>query len=405
MRKVIFLSIIVSSILGELTRIYLGNSIGISLLDIVSFFSLIYVIFLYVKNKNDQIFSNLKYFLFFIGICFLSLLLNLRNFTVNQILISSLYLWRFISYFSIYFLAKKLWIKNKKLLINSLFIWGISFIVLGFLQYILYPNLRNLYYLGWDDHLYRLFSTFLDPDFAGVFIASFIIYLFTFFKKRNKKINIIIPISIIISFISLLLTYSRGAFIAFFISLIILVFISKNKIYKYLLGIFILFFILFAAFFTNSKLEPINLLRTYSISQRFISLNHAFTIFSKSPIWGIGFNTYRYEQEKLGFLKNNSDISHAGAGTDNSFIFILATTGVIGLFFYLLLFKKLLQKFWKSSLTINSKQSNYHNDNKFIFCSILTVFIGSLFVNALFYPPIMVWTWSLVVIIDYNSRE
>ncbi len=45
----------------------------------------------------------------------------------------------------------------------------------------------------------------------------------------------------------------------------------------------------------------------------------------------MGFNSYRYAQEH--FIPNGNSIekSHAGAGTSNSYLFILATTGIVGL--------------------------------------------------------------------------
>lgn len=409
MKKIIFLIIIVFAILGEISRIYFKNAIAISLLDIASFFSLIYIIIFYFKNKRDSSFKNLKYFILFILICFISLVFNFKNFTFNQIIISALYLFRFISYSSIYFLVTILYKKNKSFVENVLLIWGFIFIFLGFLQYFLYPNLRNLYYLGWDDHLYRLFSTFLDPNFAGLFIASFLFFLlsrfynlhilfkskYTFFS--NAKLYLIF----VLSFIALLLTYSRGALVGFFGSFIIFILISKNKIYKYLLALFIILFIIFAIFFTHAKSEGVNLFRTYSIGQRLISLDHGLIIFSKSPILGVGFNTYRYEQEKLKFVLPKTNLNHSAAGTDNSFLFILATTGIIGFFAYLFLIFKILEV----KANKNFKLYNLNIKDKLILFSILTIFISSLFINAIFYPPIMVWLWSMFAVIGCNLHE
>ena len=177
MKRLIFLFLIFFAVLGEISRIYLGSAVAISFLDISSVLSLIYIAVFYFRHNDNDVFKNLKYFLFFYIICFISLVFNLKNFSLNQILIGSLYLFRFISYSSIYFLVKIIFKKNSRFVEIILLAWGLIFIFLGFLQYFLYPNLRNLYYLGWDDHLYRLFSTFLDPNFAGLFIASFLFFI------------------------------------------------------------------------------------------------------------------------------------------------------------------------------------------------------------------------------------
>ena len=51
---------------------------------------------------------------------------------------------------------------------------GLVIVGLGFVQYFFYLGLRNLYYLGWDEHLSFIFQL-LDPNFAGAFPALFFI--------------------------------------------------------------------------------------------------------------------------------------------------------------------------------------------------------------------------------------
>ena len=106
-----------------------------------------------------------------------SLLLNIGWLELPDFFISLLYLIRLLLYASLYAiilsLDKKFIQKLKLFLIIPISLFLIS----GYIQFFLYQNLRNLYYLGWDEHLYRLFSTFLDPNFAGTFFVLTFIYL------------------------------------------------------------------------------------------------------------------------------------------------------------------------------------------------------------------------------------
>ena len=51
---------------------------------------------------------------------------------------------------------------------------GLLYVWFGLIQYAFLPDTRFLFNLGWDDHYYRLMSTLLDPNFAGmIFVLTF----------------------------------------------------------------------------------------------------------------------------------------------------------------------------------------------------------------------------------------
>lgn len=110
---------------------------------------------------------------------------------------------------------------------------------------------------------------------------------------------------------------------------------------------------------------------------------------------GVGFDAYRYAQSKEGFLKENVGTSHSGAGTDNSFLFVFATTGVVGLLIYLFATYKLLKASYKKS-TLPSRV---------LFASYMALMVGSFFVNALFYPFLLIWLWILMGSMDETALE
>src|SRR5258708_8198179 len=211
---------------------------------------------------------------------------------------------------------------------------------IGLVQYLLYPNLRNLYYLGWDEHLYRLFSSFLDPNFACAFLVLFFLFitgLILSIPSAQYRIRLSGIALMLILLISIILDYWRSAFFMLATGIIMLFILGKKARYILISIIICVFLLLLSQIAFKS--EGTNLLRASSTLQRVDSAAKAIQIIRDNPIIGVGFDAYRYAQMRYGFLKNNKDYpNHAGAGTDNSFLFILATTGIVGFasFMYLL---------------------------------------------------------------------
>ena len=334
--------------------------------------------------------------LFFLAIAVLSLVLNIVNFTTNQIIISSLYLVRVLLYVSMYFVFVDLGFKYKQIVPKFMFLASLVFIVIGYFQYFFFSNLKEFYYLGWDMHLNRLFSSFLDPNFAGAFLV--LILMFVFILKDSifsKEYKYLIYVFLVFNFIAIFLTFSRGAILMLLVCVITYSFITRN--WKLTLGVVASLFIIFLILIPKFNLESTNLLRTASINARIDSSKYALSIWEKKPM-GVGFNTYRYARGKYGNEVNKSYlISHAGAGIDNSFIFVLVTTGVIGLVTYLYLFFRIFKLGFKNAIT-----------NKYalvLVVSIVGISFNALTVNSLFYSFILLWIFVLVGFTESTLRE
>ena len=97
------------------------------------------------------------------------------------------------------------------------------------------------------------------------------------------------------------------------------------------------------------------------------------------PILGVGFNAIRYAKTEYNFGQDNLFDNHAGAGFDNSFLFIAATTGLAGLLTFLLFLRQIFRK-----------------GNLFVKSSIVAIIVHSFFLNSLFFPWIMVWMWVVI---------
>jgi O-antigen ligase len=324
-----------------------------------------------------------KYFLIFLFICFLSLILSVRLFQLEYVFSGSLYLLRLISIFSIYPLIKLSSQKQKIFITACAYFVGMAISLIGLIKYFFYPNLKNLYYLGWDDHLYRLFSVFLDPNFTGIFLAFFIFFILYMItsKKLNKKQIALHFLAIIIGGLTLFLTYSRTSYLTLIIGLITFaILLPKNKKIAITTAGIALGAILIVLLFFR-RLEGTNLLRNGSVFARIGSDRQAIDVFLKHPIFGIGFDTYRFAQHEKGSIASkNWQTTHAGASPDNSYLLVLATTGLAGLGIYLL--------FWSNLLMVQK--------NILAKSTIVSFLVSGLFINSLFYPFLLVWVLMII---------
>jgi O-antigen ligase len=166
---------------------------------------------------------------------------------------------------------------------------------------------------------------------------------------------------------------------------VLILFVLKKR-YKVLL---VVFFLLFTTLFlfADTKIEGLNPFRTVSTNNRILSLREAFYITERSNFLGVGFNAFRDAQirfdtrNKIGALQSNAD-----AGTDNSLVFVLATTGIVGFAFFVLSYLWLFRSLYRSA-----------SSNKlFIICIICSLWASSFFINTLFYIPIVSFVFLLL---------
>lgn len=363
---------------GEVLRLQVGNGITLLGNDFIVFVLFLCGIFIYrAKIKHFKSLPLSNPLMTFIGICIASLLFQAFQRTPLELLVSSFYIVRFVIYAGLFYFAYLLSEKEKKSLFVAFIISGTATIALGVFQYILYPDLRNMFYLGWDEHLYRLFGTFFDPNFYGIIATIFFLFFCEQIRNTKKTLYIILAF---ITFVSLLLTYSRGSFIAFGIAVVVYLFLIGKK--KFVLGLLLFFLIGIVLIPKNLKSEGVDLTRTASIFARVTSLQQGWRVFADHPILGVGFNTYRYIQKDYGFIQEKDwNITHAGAGTDNSFLFVLATTGIIGGVSYLYLIFGIFRTYRKQAIVV---------------AVLVSVCIHSLFVNSLFYPFVLELLWIIL---------
>lgn len=276
----------------------------------------------------------------------------LFNYPVAELLVPALYTLRLLSYLCLYLI-----IKNKQIMISSnvFKISGLIMITLGLVQYFLMPDMRWAQYLGWDDHLSRLTLPHYDPTFTGVMLALALLSLVPI-CLHQKTFNLMLA-----SFysLSILLSYSRSVWLSLVMTGFYFI---KNKI---MLLAAVLVMILAITALPERFGEGTNLLRTYSISSRFESDLGYIKKYGWSLLIGRGLNSLILDQEA-------ASLPNHATGPNNSYLYILATTGLVGLVGW---------GMFMSSLYLGSS----HRPMLVFF------FIASLFNNVMFYPFALLW--------------
>jgi len=344
------------------------------------------VIVLFLSGNYKRI--KIKYFLFFI-ISIFSLVLSLNQFSIIQVAMGSLYLIRLFAYFIfIYFVY--FYIKGKEdkkaFLYKGLLTISTVSAIFGWVQYFWYPDLRFLKFIGWDEHLYRLTGTFLDPIFIGLVIVFGILISINLYQEKKKIVYLQILAFLAVS---LAFTYSRASYLAFIVALIAYFPLKKLKVFIviiFTLGLMLLLL-------PRPEGEGIKLERVASISARWEGYKETFGFFKTSPLFGIGFNNICNVREN--YYNNNIKkvASHACGGADLGLLLILTTTGVAGLMIFI------------NSVYMFSKNIGDTKYKKVLIPVSIALFVHSFFANSMFYPWILGYFGILVAISMNESKE
>lgn len=348
----------------------LGQIIRIGVLHPIDFIAGLGAVYAIHKNfSKPKIFS---YFTNFLWLASCSFVILMFYFWDIRIFYGLLYLIRLCAYFYFFifilnFAKKK---NHRSLLLNSLLSISIVSSIFGWIQLFTFADLKPFFTYGWDEHLFRIVGTFLDPTFLGLIIVFGIII--AYFKKKW--------LILIFLLVTLIFTYSRASYLAMFGAFFYASLIKKISP-KFLLLIPV--FLTLVYLIPTTKNTSINLFRSFSAIARVENYKVTLEIFKKSPVFGIGYNNLCFAKNK--YIAIESYKSHACSGSDSSLLLVLATTGLVGL----MVFIQLIIKIWKNS--------------SLMFKPILvSALIHSLFSNSLFYPWILGY---LIILFATNLKE
>lgn len=346
---------------GQLGAIPLGAGVVLYVHDVVLVITLLVASLRYQLIKTVREARLLRPVWLFAAVGAVSILVNSSGHPMEGTIRGSLYLVRWVTYALVYALvlaspvSARAWLAG----LGSL---GVAFAGLGFVQLILYPDLRNLWYLGWDPHYYRLFATLLDPNFAGIIL---VLALFVLWHLGWRLAALLV-------LVALLLTYSRSSYAALLAG-IGATLIPRHRWKQWL--IITLMLLVGIVYLPKPGGETLLLDRYDSTVARVQNWSQSLARIAGHPLLGLGWG--------------------AGKGVDSSFLFVGVGSGIAGSAAYL----------WLVIEQVKTVLRRRDAPGRFLLLgSLAAVGIHSLFVNSLFYPWVMLWLWALMGIAQKSQR-
>lgn len=217
--------------------------------------------------------------------------------------------------------------------------WLLLQAAIGLGQYLLFPDTRLLFFLGWDDHLSRAFGTLLDPGFFGLFMAwgALMSFVSATHSTGKRRLFWISALSLCIG--ALALSYSRASYVAFLAGVGVLSWRWKQRSVLLLIPLLVLCLVLLPK---DGGGEGQNLLRTRSIEAREeVLVYHSEGLGVNEILFGRG---WYYESalalHEQALLEQDPGKQAAvsprqnAQAVDNVFLHIFFSTGVVGFALY-----------------------------------------------------------------------
>src|SRR3990167_5516839 len=274
--ELLLITAVISIIPGQLVRIPLfGQEVSFTVSDIFVLILAVAFLFYFFFNRiaivipKKIMLPTAVFSLFETS----STVFALNQFSPKEIFVSSLFLLRFLLYFSVMIITLNV-VKREKMekWVNIFLSAGTILVFLGFLQLLFVPNL--------------------------LFLASFSLSSYLFKK------NLVLLFVFLSSSIAVLLTFSRSSYLAFLCALLVIGILKSFRITSFAILIFLVSFI-----FIPQARERVTGAITFdeTVKARIESWQRTLLGFKDPFLGGVGFNTYRYTQASYGFFENDQD--------------------------------------------------------------------------------------------------
>ena len=380
--KVLLLLIGLTSLLGQWQRVNLPvgkvswHEVFLVVFCFASFLFLPYKIFATLKKK--LVLLTLLWF-FWILITTTWRSIDQENRLLLQVGLP--YLGRMVVYF---FSGVSLWVwlkqqpQLKNFVKNWVVFWLIGQMNLGLTQYLLFPDTRELFYLGWDDHLNRALGSLLDPGFFGLLMTFGSFLSFEKFLSTSKNIHRHIwSVSLAAFTLGVALSFSRASYLAFVVGFLVYAFLKRQRSILLAIPLLILVLVLIPK---DGGGEGQKLLRTNSAQARLeVAEIHGEAFRGSDWLWGKGWyyeGALQIHRQALGNeLQTIARPSHSQA-VDNSYLHVLFSSGLPGLGLFTVI---LLVVIWRLRFNPASE------------AVLSAILVHGLFSTALFYP----WVWLI----------
>ena len=219
--------------------------------------SILFILTMFFYNKNEIFKLKSTAIKFLIVIYSLFLLFTIPSIFMSKSILTSCY--TFIKFLIIPFLAIVCFNfkpneYDKKLFWTTIIFITLLLVIISFIQYSFNIDLIKLGVEKYPGAKGRVSTTFFNTIYYGIFL-NFIscIFVCKFLRSKNLKINVFYFISIILIYISLLLTFTRSAFLIFsgILFIILILLISKKNLIK--IGVMIISIVLLTFVIPGAK--------------------------------------------------------------------------------------------------------------------------------------------------------
>jgi O-antigen ligase len=350
--------------------------------------------------------------LVFASIGALSALAGVQRFGFSALeLIGSLaYLLRWTLYFSIYVVVINCVRARDSEAVWKTLEWAmIAIVAFGIVQSIFLPNFAFIVYpdaregMDWDAQRNRLVSTLLEPNLVAGMIGTILLV-----QLARLSTGVRTPLwKPILMFGGLVLTLSRGGLVSFILGGLLLLAVRgvRKPVLRFAAVLFVLLLaaspklIEFASEYSRFRIDDPSAMTRVVVWQR------ALATFLDYPIFGIGFNTYGFVQERRGFERLGTSSYSAEGGL----LFVAVLTGIVGLIVFLAMLWFVLRRCrrgWRHPLASNTERGLLVGTG----AATVAILANSVFTNTLLTPwslePVLVlWGLAFVIASDLRRRQ
>ncbi|MFH1202032.1 MAG: O-antigen ligase family protein [Candidatus Omnitrophota bacterium] len=214
----------------------------------------------------------------------------------------------------------------------------------------IYEYLVNNPYYSEYIHWPRIMSTKLHPAVLGSFLVGclpFSLYLIKIYKSKISRV--LAAISMVLIFLGILFSLTRGSIIAAIVALVIYLCLKKSRLVKKFIFAVIIVYLIFLIASTSIQNPQIKRLGWQGLvgwfHYRGVRFSTTFKMFKDHPFFGVGLNNYRPLFDKYHVSKC---VAYEFKIPDNMYLMILGETGLLGFSLFLVFIFFLLKGAFKT---------------------------------------------------------
>lgn len=279
----------------------------------------------------------------------------------------------------------------------------VGLVTLGYVQLWVVPELATLGG-GWDPHRYRFVSTWLDPNFLGMFLVITLLWLSRPGGARKHR-NLPHLVLIIAAVGGLLLTQSRSSLMAAAVASMVVVpwlitsYLPRLKAAQKLMvsSTVVIALIISAGIggvLLKERLTGLLSGTDPTVAIRYVALQHVWGLVQEHGWLGVGYNAYQFAALRQGLIGDFT--IHSRAGSDNSWLTVWVTTGIAGLLLFIGLWLTI------AGQLIARWRQDHRPTAAATLIALLAMVAHSQFVNSMLYAHLLV-TLAIVVALALAS--